>query len=454
MVIPFITEIPEWFNYVGVQRNPRFWVRRKFPNVALAMIFHFQDESERDKFARRHLVDLRLLINGRYVPCKGCRSIRIKAEHILICDLRVLFSEKEWLGLGALLEEEWNLVQVEYKATSSLMISGWGAFVYEDGTNMDDLLFTSPDHMIVKEASTSEHTEEEEGYDPQLEEVVREIYAEGMIDALLEAQTRFPALDIVEIKSAALEKGHSIGWTPEGMEMIPLAENRAYMSGVYGGLIEAKLRFPDLDFWKTLNTVINRRGITQTFASPPILRIPQLDWTRVTLPPSHDPLMRIFMMMNGQSTSESEVTSKLFRMLKEQYQIVGNRFAQLESENENVAQNPTGSSRNQYDELIQKFNIRCDELVGKRQYNFDRVAEYEKVRVILKQRAEELERLFVAVVQRLLKLEEFEDLICAIYLNGLRDGILEAQTILLALCMDGETDERVSDEAANNENID
>jgi len=166
VVMPYTTEIPEWFNYVGVERNPRFWVRRMFPNIALAMIFHFQDESERDKFARRRVVDLRLLINGRYVPCKGCRKFRIEAEHILIFDLRVLFSDKEWLGLDALLEEEWNLVQIAYKATSSFVISGWGAFVYEeDKTKMDDLLFTSPDPVYSDEmplaiVPTKDHMEE------------------------------------------------------------------------------------------------------------------------------------------------------------------------------------------------------------------------------------------------------------------------------------------------------
>ena len=52
------------------------------------------------------------------------------------------------------------------------------------------------------------------------------------------------------------------------------------------------------------------------------------------------------------------------------------------------------------------------------------------------------------------KPEEFEDLMSAIYFNGLRDGILEALVILVALHSDTKTDERVSDEAANNENID
>ncbi|KAL9315970.1 hypothetical protein ACSQ67_016971 [Phaseolus vulgaris] len=370
VVMPFTTEIPEWFNYVGVQRYPRFWVRKKFPNIALAMIFQFQDESEREKFARRRVVDLRLLINGQYVPCKRSRKFRIEAEHVLIFDLRVLFSDKEWLGLDRLLKEERNLVQIAYKATSSFVISGWGAFVYEeDKTKMDDLVFASPDPMDpdempqaivpkkddmeeykmmieslgmaenhsmqivlgelqrisqdaenalkavgsalkdpkstlrqildalknddgkpkvtiigdlalirlehpvklhnVGKASTSGHTgsEEEEGYDPRVEEIVREMFVEGMEDGLLEAQNRFPSLDILETKRVALEKGYRVRWSPEAKVQTSV-ENRTYISGIYSGLLEAKLRFPDLDMWPTINTVAKRRRITETFGSP------------------------------------------------------------------------------------------------------------------------------------------------------------------------------------------
>ena len=558
VVMPFTSEIPEWFNYVGVQRNPRFWVRHKFPNVALAMIFHFQDESERDKFARRRLVDLRLLINGRYVPCRG-RNIRIEAEHVLICDLRVLFSEKEWLGLEALLEEEWNLVQVAYKGTSSFMVSGWGAFVYEDGTNMKDLLFTSPDpeysdempleivpredpmeeykriiesHGLdesfkktlkewldskerggfegmdkhdcmqivlgqlkgisqdaedalkskgssaledpnsnlrwlldalknddgkpkviskgdlalvvlkdplkldnVEEASTSRHMgseeEEEEGYDPELEEIMREMFDEGMTDGLLEAQNRFPSLDIVETRRAALEKGYRVRWEPEAKAQTSI-ESRTYTNGIYCGLLEAKLKFPDLDMWAIVNTVAKRKGIKETFGSPAEAK--RLDWTRWN--PPHDPLMQICMMMKQQSTLEAEVKSKLFWKLKEEHQALRDKFAKLENDAENTA------CKNEHDKFV-----------GKREEKVDRVAKYEKVIGVLKGRGEELRRLYDGGVEGFEKSEEFEDVTSAIYLDGLRGGLLEAQTLLLALQMDREISERATNMVANNKNI-
>jgi len=294
------------------------------------------------------------------------------------------------------------------------------------------------DPVIVKEAPTSGHKESEEE-----EAITWELWYEGIRDGVLEAQNRFPSLDIDDTISIALGKGSGIEWTSKGMEIIPSAENRTYLSGVYGGVLEAKLRFPDLDVWETLNTVANRRGINTAFVSPPEpkQRIPQLDWTTVTLPPSHDPLMKIFMMMNQQGTSESEVKSKLFSQMKEENQVLGRRFAQLEkeneNENENAAQNTPSSSKNPYDELIQKFNIQYDEFVGKGQDKLDHVAEYEQVSGVLKGRGEELERLFNGLVKRLQKSEEFEDLMSVIYLNGLiRDGVLEALVILLALRTD------------------
>ncbi|KAG2390926.1 TMV resistance protein [Vigna angularis] len=420
MVMPLITEIPEWFNFVEVGTIPGFWVRGKFPKIVLAMIFHFPNQSQSDEFVRRRHVDLRLVINGRNAFGKGYHNFIIEAEHVLICDLRVLFSEKEWFGLDALLEKEWNVVQVEYEATSSLMISSWGAFVYEEGSNMEDLLFNCPNHMdsekmppaivaekdpmekyrkmirelrledsfqktltewqenkeregdrsyddsmlvllgqlkkiseeaedalkgsaledpnsklrwvldtienydgkpkkIIKgdpamviqeepvtgkkkdkvgEASISGHQEskeEEEGYDPQLdipfytnfvrkqtvddslpEDIVMELFCEGMRDGLVEAQNEFPSLDIAESSNAVLEKGYEVRRAPEVEISV---QSRIYMNGIYSGLKEAKLRFPDLDMWATINTVAKRKGIEGILLSPSQenLEFPHLD---------------------------------------------------------------------------------------------------------------------------------------------------------------------------------
>ncbi|BAT80795.1 hypothetical protein VIGAN_03040300 [Vigna angularis var. angularis] len=178
------------------------------------------------------------------------------------------------------------------------------------------------------------------------------------------------------------------------------------------------------------------------------MTIPRWDWSTVTLPPSHDPLMQIFMMMmKQQSPSESELKTKTFWKLKEIHQILRNKLSYI-----TAPQNSASSSKNQYDELIQKFNRQHDAFVGKRLGNLYRVAKY-RDSVVLKERAEALERLFNTMVWRQ-KSEEFGDVMTAMFLNGLRDGILEARAILLALRTDTLTHERVTNEATNSENID
>ena len=64
--------------------------------------------------------------------------------------------------------------------------------------------------------------------------------------------------------------------------------------------------------------------------------------------------MQIFMVMKQQSTLEPEVKSKLFWKLKEEHQALRDKFAQLENENENAAQNTASSGKNQYDKFVGK----------------------------------------------------------------------------------------------------
>lgn len=563
------TEIPEWFDWVDNINggNPRFWARGKFPIIALALAF--EDVSERARQSRRQLVELHLLINGRCVPRKGYYNFKIAADHVLICDLRLLFSDKEWLGLDAFLEHEWNLVRVSYEAPSTLTLSGWGVFVYEEGANMEDVQFMCPDpkysdmsptklvpttkdprqerkkmidnlcldemfdgmlmetmdyeerddfadkdfaieqmHILMgglKDLSTQakdelesngsalqdnnknstltwlldtikkidngeaepqsfyhkdlalielkdkvkppmDAAEEASTSGHQLQEMMREIFYDGITDGLLEAQNIFPSLDIVKIRSAAMNKGNRVAWSAEGNVILPTVEMRTYTSGVLGGLVEAKeVCFPDLDIWATLNTVVSRRGIQASLAAPPT--VPQLDWTTIVPPSSRsqDPLLEAFLMMKPES-SESEAKSKLFWKFNEEHQALRNKYVQLENENaapdKDISDTASSPWKNQYEELIQKFNTQSDdEFIAKKH---DIIAckcdtEYEKVCAVLKGRAEELGKLYNAGIEGFQNSQEFQDLISAIYLSGLRDGLLEAQAVLLALNMDRKT---------------
>ncbi|CAJ1971314.1 unnamed protein product [Sphenostylis stenocarpa] len=535
VMMPFTTEFPEWFHFVENGANPHFWAPRKFPNIALGMVFQIQDERRKKfKFDRHQVVHLQLHINGQFVPRKRYYSFRIEAEHVLICDLRVLFSDEEWLGLDALLEQEWNLVQVLYQATSSLSVCRWGVFV-DEGTNMEDVQFNCPDlkyseemslpivpmtdpmekyiMMIgnlglgeifknamneyldneekrglvhdnsmntllgrfktisedsedalnsnlsalenpnsilrllldsikddaddekpnvfseglnevkdpvplmkenVGEASTSDHqgssSEKEQDYDPLLEKM-KFVHYEGMRDGLLEAKKCFPSLDIDETLNAVLNKGIRITLPPEGESQIPYDEIWTYTS---------------------------RKDVS-------VPKLPQIDWTNV-IPP--DPLFLVMKRQCPESQAESRHLKKM-----EEHQALRNRFVQLEDEKENAASDNGDSEtwKNRYDKLIQKLNTQSGEFVAKkldcsedlesaststdlyRDNVCKCVTRYEKVNVLLKGRAEELRRLYYAGIEGYQNSEEFQDLMSAVYWNGLGDGVLEAQAISIAL---------------------
>ncbi|CAJ1971311.1 unnamed protein product [Sphenostylis stenocarpa] len=537
VVMPLKTGFPECFRFAdGNGGNPHFWARRNFPNFALAMAFQFQDESEREKAAPRHLVDLQLLINGRYVPRKGYHNFRVEAEHVLICDLRVLFSDKEWLGLNALLLHEWNLVQVSYETTSSLTLSHWGVFVYEEGTSMEDVQFSCPDPKYLDDresrsrCSFGKDPEKEDrmmienlgldllfemmlmetvGYEERedfateemhiLMGVVNELstqakdaleskgsssaledpnsYLRWVLDAIknddveptflinkdlamirMKIPGKVPmAMDVgndnsendglVENRSTFLKKGIRVSWSPRGNVLVPTVETRTHTTRILSVLIGA-----------TPNTVASWKGIKTSFMVPGL----------------HDPILQAFgILVKQQGSLESEVKSKLLGKLREEHEALRNRIVELENENENdsrVEDNETARfwRSDQYDELVQKFNNQYHKFVSKRHAYCKKssssstrvqtdtgckcVTEYEKVERVLKGRGEELGRLYDEGIKGLQKSEEFLDMMSAIYLNGVRDGVLEVQAILLALQMDRKDEERAIDEIANNGN--
>ncbi|KAJ1385341.1 Leucine-rich repeat domain superfamily [Sesbania bispinosa] len=385
------TEIAERFDFIDNGGNPRFWARGKFPVFALALVF--RDVNEKASNSRRQLVELQLIINGQCVPHKGYYSFRIAADHVLVCDLRLLFSEEEWKGLDAFLVHDWNLVLVSYEAPSTMTLSCWGVFMYKQETNMEDVQFMCPDpikysdmalispptilrrdpkqelrkmidHMCldemfdgmlmetmdyekrddfadkdfaveqmhvlmgglkeistqakdvlegkavanrnstlamfleamkkldeedkkdgqetiffkdlalirlkdgvkspmkIAETSTSGH-QGSSSSDPQQQEIIMEIFSEGMVAGLLEAQNSFPTLDIETIMHAALEKGNRVRWSSPESEVenpVDQVERKIYMEGVINGLLEAQLSFPTLDIQATLDAVLLKYG--------------------------------------------------------------------------------------------------------------------------------------------------------------------------------------------------
>lgn len=146
-------EIPEWFDCVCTQEIPLFWARRKFPVVALALVF--QEVKKADIFSRFfdgmnlsfgfkgwHTVSLHLFIEGQEIFGRDCHYFNVGSDHVLLCDLRVLFSDEEWQDLDTSLGDEWKAVHIQYD--SDLILTNWGVYVYKQETSMDDIQFIPP----------------------------------------------------------------------------------------------------------------------------------------------------------------------------------------------------------------------------------------------------------------------------------------------------------------------
>ncbi|MCH88937.1 TMV resistance protein N-like [Trifolium medium] len=145
--------ILEWFDCVCTQEIPLFWARRKFPIVALALVF--QEVKKTNIFSKSvdginlltgfndwHTVSLHLFIDDEEICSKDCHYFKVGADKMLLCDLRVLFSDEEWQDIDASLGNEWKVIQVQYE--SNLTLTNWGIYLYKEETSMDDIQFIPP----------------------------------------------------------------------------------------------------------------------------------------------------------------------------------------------------------------------------------------------------------------------------------------------------------------------
>lgn len=148
--MPMLKEqIPEWFDFISTQEIPLLLARRKFPVFALALVF--QEEKKAGHFPKLNdgielssgVVSLHLFINAKEICVRDCNYFYVGSNHVLLCDLRVLFSDEEWKDLDANLGDDWKAIQVQYD--SSLILTNWGVYMYKKETNMDDIQFINPD---------------------------------------------------------------------------------------------------------------------------------------------------------------------------------------------------------------------------------------------------------------------------------------------------------------------
>ncbi|KAL9296284.1 hypothetical protein ACSQ67_022180 [Phaseolus vulgaris] len=134
--------IPEWFDYVSEGGFPVFRARIKFPAVALALVF-----GEVDAKAKRETMPGRWKTVGMHLFVKGKRrryhNFVASENHVLLCDLRVLFGLEEGEDAGFGVGKVWKTIQVFCE--TNLSLCSWGVYVYKSETNMKDIKFMSQD---------------------------------------------------------------------------------------------------------------------------------------------------------------------------------------------------------------------------------------------------------------------------------------------------------------------
>ncbi|XP_045829222.1 TMV resistance protein N-like isoform X2 [Trifolium pratense] len=161
VVMPMLKrEIPEWFDCIYSQGIPIFRARRKFPIVALALVFQevkkttdnlpsFMDNirllSGIKKF---YIISLHLFIDGQEICGRDFHFFNVGEDHVILCDLRVLFSDEECQNLNASLGDDWKTIQVQIQCVPNLkqdlILTNWGVYVYKQETSMNNIQFIPP----------------------------------------------------------------------------------------------------------------------------------------------------------------------------------------------------------------------------------------------------------------------------------------------------------------------
>ncbi|KAK7405458.1 hypothetical protein VNO78_06772 [Psophocarpus tetragonolobus] len=159
IVMPTRREISSTLNLdcVSNQGFPLFWARQKFPVISLALIFgSFNKEIQIDNTNEllpgmlseiSHMVGLHLFIGDKEICRKDYHYCSVGEDHMLLFDIRTLFSEHEWQGLDDCVGDDWKPIQVQCE--TGLTLSSWGVHVYEQQTNTSDIQFKPPNSNYI-----------------------------------------------------------------------------------------------------------------------------------------------------------------------------------------------------------------------------------------------------------------------------------------------------------------
>ncbi|XP_057749884.1 disease resistance protein RUN1-like [Arachis stenosperma] len=128
------TKIPEWWDHRTSWKHLNFKARGKFPVVALAFVFGEMNYES----VGLHLSIQSGDVNSAYQPS---HNFTVAENHVLLCDLRLWFSDEEWKRLDAHVEHgnTWKTVQV--RCVPDIIPVHWGVYVYKKETSMKDIQF-------------------------------------------------------------------------------------------------------------------------------------------------------------------------------------------------------------------------------------------------------------------------------------------------------------------------
>ncbi|XP_054816455.1 disease resistance protein Roq1-like [Prosopis cineraria] len=135
--------MPEWFDHYTKGGSMCFWIRNKFPNMALCFAGKVDDE----RYFRKPCLDGWLSINGKLIENLERHVIdgRITSQHVFLFDFRRLVPEDKLKSV--VLERQWNHVEISYYLThrKKHLPAAWGGiYVYREKSRMEDIKFKNP----------------------------------------------------------------------------------------------------------------------------------------------------------------------------------------------------------------------------------------------------------------------------------------------------------------------
>lgn len=134
------TKIPNWLDHCSKGGSVAFWVRRKFPVIAVFFLLGGEDERKISYACEFHL-----LINGLQVfQGKG----ELPVDHLWLFDLRIHLTASEWQVINEQIKPSWNHVQISCSVMNepkNVTVKCCGIHLYKDRMNIHHVSFINPD---------------------------------------------------------------------------------------------------------------------------------------------------------------------------------------------------------------------------------------------------------------------------------------------------------------------